>query len=127
MHRFSTQGVVLEWLKRHAWKACLRQKRNGGSNPPHSAIVRGFDGLFVDCAECGKTDKNGVKSGILTDKKPTKLTRMQNIHVSLYWRDRVGRDGLSPLLLAVNYGGSSTYVKEAYQLVNKYGFVIKNK
>ncbi len=31
-------GVVLEWLKRHAWKACIRQKRIGGSNPPHSAI-----------------------------------------------------------------------------------------
>ncbi len=31
------KGVVLEWLKRHAWKACIRQKRIGGSNPPHSA------------------------------------------------------------------------------------------
>ena len=33
-------GVMLEWLKRHAWKACSRQKRLGGSNPPHSAIKR---------------------------------------------------------------------------------------
>ncbi len=32
-----TSGAVLEWLKRHAWKACIRQKRIGGSNPPHSA------------------------------------------------------------------------------------------
>ena len=32
-----TQGEVLEWLKRHAWKACKRQKRFGGSNPPLSA------------------------------------------------------------------------------------------
>ena len=31
------QGVMLEWLKRHAWKACIRQKRIGGSNPPLSA------------------------------------------------------------------------------------------
>ena len=30
-------GAMLEWLKRHAWKACIRQKRIGGSNPPHSA------------------------------------------------------------------------------------------
>ena len=30
-------GEVLEWLKRHAWKACNRQKRFGGSNPPLSA------------------------------------------------------------------------------------------
>ena len=31
------QGAMLEWLKRHAWKACIRQKRIGGSNPPRSA------------------------------------------------------------------------------------------
>ena len=31
-------GEMLEWLKRHAWKACIRQKRIGGSNPPLSAI-----------------------------------------------------------------------------------------
>ena len=30
-------GKMLEWLKRHAWKACKRQKRFGGSNPPLSA------------------------------------------------------------------------------------------
>ena len=29
---------MLEWLKRHAWKACNRQKRFGSSNLPHSAI-----------------------------------------------------------------------------------------
>ncbi len=28
---------MLEWLKRHAWKACKRPKRFGGSNPPLSA------------------------------------------------------------------------------------------
>ena len=32
-----TNGMVLEWLKRHAWKACNQQNRFGGSNPPHSA------------------------------------------------------------------------------------------
>ena len=32
-----SRGEVLEWLKRHAWKACKRQKRFGGSNPPLSA------------------------------------------------------------------------------------------
>ena len=31
-------GEMLEWLKRHAWKACIRQKRIGGSNPPLSAV-----------------------------------------------------------------------------------------
>ncbi len=33
------QGKVLEWLKRHAWKACNRQNRFGGSNPPLSAVL----------------------------------------------------------------------------------------
>ena len=31
-------GKVLEWLKRHAWKACIRQKRIRGSNPLLSAF-----------------------------------------------------------------------------------------
>ena len=42
----TTQGVVLEWLKRHAWKACIRQKRIGGSNPPHSALEKRHYCLF---------------------------------------------------------------------------------
>ena len=29
----NTEGEKLEWLKRHAWKACIRQKRIRGSNP----------------------------------------------------------------------------------------------
>ena len=36
-------GVMLEWLKRHAWKACIRQKRIGGSNPPPSATRKRKD------------------------------------------------------------------------------------
>ena len=40
-----TQGKMLEWLKRHAWKACIRQKRIGGSNPPLSALLRLFPGF----------------------------------------------------------------------------------
>ncbi len=42
---------MLEWLKRHAWKACKRQKRFGGSNPPLSAEIISdplkVSGLFV--------------------------------------------------------------------------------
>lgn len=33
------EGEVLEWLKRHAWKACIPLKGIGGSNPPLSATV----------------------------------------------------------------------------------------
>ena len=32
-------GKMLEWLKRHAWKACKRLKRFVGSNPIFSAAV----------------------------------------------------------------------------------------
>ena len=31
------KGEVLEWLKRHAWKACIPQKGIRGSNPRLSA------------------------------------------------------------------------------------------
>ncbi len=34
-------GVMLEWLKRHAWKACIRQKRIPSSNLGHSADASG--------------------------------------------------------------------------------------
>ena len=34
------EGEMLEWLKRHAWKACIRQKRIRGSNPRLSAEMK---------------------------------------------------------------------------------------
>ena len=36
----NTEGEMLEWLKRHAWKACIRQKCIAGSNPALSASRR---------------------------------------------------------------------------------------
>ena len=35
------KGEVLEWLKRHAWKACILQKGIRGSNPRLSAELTG--------------------------------------------------------------------------------------
>jgi hypothetical protein len=35
-------GEMSEWLKEHAWKACMR-KRIEGSNPSLSASFRGFE------------------------------------------------------------------------------------
>ena len=35
-----TQGEMLEWLKRHAWKACDRQNWFASSNLALSASVR---------------------------------------------------------------------------------------
>ena len=34
------QGEMLEWLKRHAWKACIRQECIRGSNPRLSADMK---------------------------------------------------------------------------------------
>ena len=34
----NSEGEMLEWLKRHAWKACIRQKCIAGSNPALSAV-----------------------------------------------------------------------------------------
>ena len=39
-------GKVLEWLKRHAWKACIRQKRIRGSNPLLSAKKENFSIIY---------------------------------------------------------------------------------
>lgn len=40
-------GEVLEWLKRHAWKACIRQKRIPSSNLGHSAKGAEICSLFL--------------------------------------------------------------------------------
>ena len=50
---------MLEWLKRHAWKACIRQKRIPSSNLGHSAkkkddITVAF--LFLYVIQCYKPD-----------------------------------------------------------------------
>ena len=48
-------GKMLEWLKRHAWKACKRPKRFTGSNPVLSAFKskrksdEGFLFSFIVC------------------------------------------------------------------------------
>ena len=38
------EGKMLEWLKRHAWKACKPQKGFRGSNPRLSAKILLQDG-----------------------------------------------------------------------------------
>ena len=36
----NSEGEMLEWLKRHAWKACIRQKCIRGSKPRLSADMK---------------------------------------------------------------------------------------
>ena len=50
-------GKMLEWLKRHAWKACKRLKRFTGSNPVLSAnnkpqLMRVNCGFFYFFSPC---------------------------------------------------------------------------
>ena len=42
------QGEMLEWLKRHAWKACILQKGIRGSNPRLSAEHSGQKELVTN-------------------------------------------------------------------------------
>ncbi len=70
-------GEVLEWLKRHAWKACNRQKRFGGSNPPLSAeyllimrkliILFAMIGLLSVMQTVNAQNKNLPKAAITSD------------------------------------------------------------
>lgn len=41
---------MLEWLKRHVWKACGRLKRLQGSNPCLSAQCNNFSGAALSAA-----------------------------------------------------------------------------
>ena len=44
----NAKGEMLEWLKRHAWKACIRQKRIPGSNPGLSAFTFHVQCLMIN-------------------------------------------------------------------------------
>ena len=48
-----------EWLKVHAWKACVRQQRTGGSNPPLSATK--FEAHFRGVAQSGSASALGAE------------------------------------------------------------------
>ncbi len=49
--RLQRHGVMLEWLKRHAWKACVRQKRTASSNLAHSAVETTPESVSVENVE----------------------------------------------------------------------------
>ena len=55
-----SRGEVLEWLKRHAWKACIRQKCIAGSNPALSAESENYWMYFPPLRDCYQTFFNYV-------------------------------------------------------------------
>ena len=72
---------MLEWLKRHAWKACIRQKRIPGSNPGLSAGRTGFKAF---------QEKDGFESRSLRRKNGFKAFRKKigsNPGLSAYYYD----------------------------------------
>ncbi len=73
-NHFST-GEVLEWLKRHAWKACKRLKRFGGSNPPLSAITLDYQRFMHLMDDFTHTLAESSIFRILT----TSTTRLANV------------------------------------------------
>ena len=55
MYNFFTDGGVAEWLKAHAWKACL-PKGNAGSNPAPSAMAQNYrDFVASDLPQKGRS------------------------------------------------------------------------
>ena len=52
MYKIDTFGEVSEWLKEHAWKACVSVPGTEGSNPSLSATRRTL-GQSVADAEAG--------------------------------------------------------------------------
>ena len=87
------QGKVLEWLKRHAWKACDRQNRFVGSNPILSAnekVLFGwpsktfFASCFVSCA---------IAEGVVGDAEEERQ------HIGGYNQEYAGTNDYHDLLL----------------------------
>ena len=71
-----TQGEVLEWLKRHAWKACSRQNWLAGSNPVLSASN---PKVSEDSKLLGKTSEVNPKACLEDSKLLDKTRRFLNV------------------------------------------------
>lgn len=89
------------------WKACKRQNRFGGSNPPHSANNLQPNNVLARLRKGGKKWRNDLFSGKKTEKQPK---RMRKVRVNLYLRTKLNKDGTAPLLIAVNHASSSCYI-----------------
>lgn len=114
--------------KDYHWKACLPQKGNGGSNPPHSASFPNVDGICGEVviggrmaqkvAECGKMIDTRLTKWREIDKKFDKKESdiMKQISLGITWRDRCDRDGTAPLLLSVAYDRKTAYIPVGVRL-----------
>ena len=91
----------------HNWKACNRQNRFGGSNPPHSAQIRLVSDDFAKNVQGIIKRKKVAHSGLKTAKQ---AHRMKKVRVSLYFGRSFNKDGTAPLYICVNHASSSCYI-----------------
>lgn len=79
---------MLEWLKRHAWKACIRQKRIASSNLAHSAklteipqadLLAGFFDINI----------NTDKTTLLASSEDNDLTKITKIKESCLKKEKL--------------------------------------
>lgn len=91
----------------NAWKACKRQKRFGGSNPPHSANKRRHSDFFATDNKSINANKKVAVGAKKTAKQPQK---MRKVRVSLYFGRSFDKNGTAPLCIAVNHASSSCYI-----------------
>jgi integrase len=89
------------------WKACNRQNRFGGSNPPHSAQNRHVSDDFA------KDDQSIIKRkkvALRGSKTAKQAQTMRKVRVSLYFGRSFNKDGTAPLYICVNHASSSCYI-----------------
>ena len=89
------------------WKACKRQNRFGGSNPPHSAQNRPLSEVFRQHDKSIKRRKKVAESGKKTAKR---AQRMRKVRVSLYFGRSFDKNGTALLMVAVNLASSTCYI-----------------
>lgn len=85
----------------------MRQKRIGGSNPPHSAKKCPLSDCFGSDDKSINRSKKVARSGAKTAKQAHK---MRKVRVSLYFGRSFNKDGTSPLYICVNHASSSCYI-----------------
>ncbi len=77
---------MLEWLKRHAWKACIPQKGISGSNPDLSAR-NGTAGSVAGCFFVDYADSAGCYTGKYVPDAPEGQPSARKTGVTLKARD----------------------------------------
>ncbi len=109
IHRFYNTLIYTTLMPHNInnWKACKRQNRFGGSNPPHSANNRR---LSDDLPQDNKSIIRGQKVALRGRKTAKRAQTMRKVRVSLYFGRSFDKNGTAPLYICVNHASSSCYI-----------------